>query len=88
MSELSEKDMAEEVYNRLKALNKQEIGQVLDFVEFLKSKAAKGRTKNPLLEYIMSEADPGITLQQVRQELSSIKGNLSDVIIAGREDRV
>jgi len=36
----------------------------------------------------MGEADPGITLQQVRKELSSIKGNLSDVIIAGREDRV
>lgn len=39
------------------------------------------------LTSIKSEADPRITLEQVRQGLSSIKGNLSDLIIQEREAR-
>ncbi|MCK4391511.1 hypothetical protein KAX17_01220 [Candidatus Bipolaricaulota bacterium] len=39
------------------------------------------------LASIKSEADPRITLEQVRQGLSSIKGNLSDLIIQEREAR-
>lgn len=43
--------------------------------------------EGPFLASIMSEADPRITLEQVRQQLSSIKGNLSDLIIQEREER-
>jgi len=48
----------------------------------------KGLRRNPLIEFITAEADPKMTLDAVREQLSSIKGNLADTIIKGREERV
>ena len=39
------------------------------------------------IRYIKEKADRKITLAQVRQELSSIKGNLSEIISRQREER-
>jgi len=44
-------------------------------------------SEEPFLASIRSEADPRITLKQVRQELSPIEGNLSDLIAQQREAR-
>jgi len=81
-------DLPEEIYKKSKALNKEQVSQVLDFIDFLKSKEKKGQIRNPLLEFITAEADPKVTLDAVREQLSSIKGNLADTIIKGREERV
>ena len=81
-------DLSEEIYKKSKALNKEQVSQVLDFIEFLKLKGKKGLRRNPLIEFITAEADPKMTLDAVREQLSSIKGNLSDTIIKGREERV
>ncbi len=81
-------DLPKEIYKKSKALNKEQISQVLDFIEFLKLKEKKGLRKNPLIKFITAEADPEMTLDTVRKQLSSIKGNLADTIIKGREDRV
>jgi len=79
---------SEEIYKRSKTLNKEQISQVLDFIEFLKLKKTKGLRKNALINFITTEADAEITLKAVRQQLSGIKGNLADTIIKGREERV
>ena len=79
---------SEEIYKKSKTLNKEQISQVLDFIEFLKLKKTKGLRKNALINFITTEADPEITLNAVRQQLSGIKGNLADTIIKGREERV
>jgi hypothetical protein len=49
---------------------------VLDFIDFIQEK--KG--VEPFIRYIKEKADREISLAQVRQELSSIKGNLSATI--------
>jgi hypothetical protein len=81
-------DLPKEIYKKSKALNKEQISQVLDFIEFLKLNEKKGRRINPLIEFITAEADPEMTLDTVREQLSSIKGNLADTVIKGREERV
>ena len=81
-------DLPEEIYKKSKALNKEQVSQVLDFIEFLKLKEKKGLRRNPLIEFITAEADPKMTLDAVREQLSSIKGNLADTIIKDREERV
>jgi hypothetical protein len=48
---------------------------VMDFIDFIREK--KGA--EPFIRYIKEKADRKITLAQVRQELSSIKGNLSEI---------
>lgn len=55
--------------------------------EMIKKVREESALVRPFLASIESEADPQITLEQVRQELSSIKGNLSDLIIQEREAR-
>ena len=55
---------------------------------FLKTKETQESLEEPLLASIIREADPGITLDQVRATLRPIAGNLSDVIIVGREERL
>lgn len=76
--------LPEDVYRKLGLLNKGQVLQVLNFMEFLKDTEAK----DSFSDFIASEADPDVTLEQVREELSSIRGNLSDVIISEREDRI
>jgi hypothetical protein len=85
---LLKNDLSEEIYKKSKALNKEQISQVLDFIEFIELKKKKGLRKNPLLDFITAEADSEMTLDAVREQLSGIKGSLADTIIKGREERV
>jgi len=87
-TKLQENDLTDEVYKQLKGLNKVQVSQALDFIAYLKSKETKDLGRNPLIEFIMAEADTKMTLDAVREELSGIKGNLSDTIIEGREERI
>ena len=56
----------------------------MDFIDFIQEKEGA----ESFLRYIKEKADRSITLAQVRQELSSIKGNLSEIISGQREERV
>jgi len=67
----------------LKSLEKKESGEVRDFIDFLQEK--RERDAEPFIRYIKERADPRISLAQVRQGLSSIKGNLSETIFKQRE---
>ena len=75
----------EEILSRIKSLGKREIREVMDFIDFIQEK--RGRKAEPFIRYIKEKADRKITLAQVRQELSSIKGNLSETISKQREER-
>lgn len=85
---LPRENLLEEIYKKSKTLNKEQVSQVLDFITFLKLKEKKGLRKNPLIDFITADADPEMTLDAVRQQLSGIKGNLADTIIKSREERV
>jgi predicted DNA-binding antitoxin AbrB/MazE fold protein len=45
-------------------------------------------TDSEFLRYLETQADEGVTLEQVRAELSTIPGSMAEEIIQGREDRV
>lgn len=81
-------DLSEEIYKRIKVLKEENIAQVLDFIAYLKSKETEDLGQNPLLEFITAEADPEMTLDTVREQLNSIKGNLADTVIECREERI
>ncbi len=71
----------------LETLDTEQVGQVIDFMEFLKAKKTQG-SEDSFVAHIIREADPSVTLEQVRARLSAIKGNLSDVIAQEREERL
>jgi len=79
----SETVAEEEILSRIKSLGKWEIREVLDFIDFIQGK----KEAESFIRYIKKKADRKITLAQVRQELSSIKGNLSETISRQREER-
>jgi len=57
----------------------------MDFIDALQERREK--TADPFFRYLKERADRQISLAQVRQELSPIKGNLSDTISKQREER-
>ena len=76
----------EELLKIIEGLEEKELVEALDFLDFLKER--KNRVaKTEFLDYIKSMADADITLSQVREELNTICGKLSDVVIFQREER-
>jgi hypothetical protein len=71
--------------NRLGELDEEDRAVVGDFVEFLcqrKRKKGKG-----LLEYLRERALPSVSLEQVRADLATITGSLSEVVTQMRQER-
>jgi len=75
----------EELLSRIKSLGKRELREVMDFIDALQER--REQTADPFFRYLKERADRQISLAQVRQELSPIKGNLSDTISKQREER-
>jgi hypothetical protein len=79
--------LTDKVFTLLETLDTEQLGQVIDFMEFLKAKKAQSNGDS-FVTRITREADPSVKLEQVRARLSAIKGNLSDVITQEREERL
>jgi hypothetical protein len=75
----------ERLIDRLRALDEETLAEVEDFVEFLFHKKEKPAT--PLLDMLRGRALPSVTLEQVREDLSTIPGSLSDVVTQLRQER-
>jgi hypothetical protein len=71
--------------NRLRALDAETLAEVEDFVEFLFQK--QGKPARRLLDVLQEHALPAVTLDQVREELSTMTGSLSDVVTQLRQER-
>ncbi len=89
MKAVSEKPMHQQMLEILSALTQEQRIQTLNFMKFLKSQetTSQGKSEDSFLTFITQDAVSGVTLEQVREALSPIQGNLSDVIIQGREER-
>ena len=93
MAIVSNKSISDKVFTLLHTLSSEQLVEVVHFMEFLKTKETeetieKETIEDPFLTYITREADPKVSLDQVRASLESIKGNVSDVVIKGREERL
>ena len=75
----------ERLLDRLRILDPGTLAEVEDFVEFLFQK--KGKPARRLLDRIRERALPSVTLEQVRADLSTITGSLSDVVTQLRQER-
>ena len=76
-----------ELVKIIEGLEEKELEEALDFIDFLKERKKRtGRAE--FIDYIKSIANPNITLSQVRKELSTIQGKLSDIVILQREERI
>jgi hypothetical protein len=71
--------------DRLRTLDAETLAEVEDFVEFLFQK--KGKPARRLLDVLRERALPSVTLEQVREDLSTITGSLSDVVTQLRQER-
>jgi len=72
----------ERIIQAVEQLSEKERQRLLEIIEQTKRRP---KSREFFLDFIKSEADPKVTLAQVRHGLSSIKGNVSDLIIAERE---
>jgi hypothetical protein len=68
----------------LRDLDEATLSEISDFVEFVFQKNEK---KARLLDAVGQRALPSVTLEQVREDLSTIRGSLSDVATQLRQER-
>lgn len=75
----------EQIVDRLRELDEETLGEVGDFVEFVCQK--KGKKGKKLRDFLHARALPSVTLEQVRTDLATITGSLSDVVTELRQER-
>jgi hypothetical protein len=75
----------ERLIDRLRNLDEATLSEIGDFVEFIFQK--KEKKGSSLLDTVRQRALSSITLEQVREDLSTIKGPLSDVVTQLRQER-
>jgi hypothetical protein len=75
----------ERLIERLRDLDEATLSEISDFVEFISQKKAKKGLR--LLDAVRQRALPAVTLEQIREDLSTIKGSLSDVVTQLRQER-
>jgi hypothetical protein len=75
----------ERLIDRLRDLDEATLSEISDFVEFIFQKKEKKGLR--LLDAVRKRALPSVTLEQVREDLSTIKGSLSDVVSQLRQER-
>lgn len=71
--------------DRLCELDEEARAEVGDFVEFLCQR--RGEKGKGFLEYLRERALPSVTLEQVRADLATITGSLSEVVTQMRQER-
>jgi hypothetical protein len=75
----------ERLIERLSDPDEATVSEISDFVEFIcQKKETKGLR---LLDAVRQRALPSVALEQVREDLSTIKGSLSDVVTQLRQER-
>lgn len=67
----------QEILKKLSRLEAQQIAEVLDFIDFLIERKSP---KLPLVEGLTEILGPGVSLEEVRQRLAKISGNMSDSV--------
>jgi hypothetical protein len=75
----------ERLMDRLRNLDEATLSEISDFVEFICQKKETKRLR--LLDAVRQRALPSVALEQVREDLSTIKGSLSDVVTQLRQER-
>jgi hypothetical protein len=74
----------ERLVDRLRELDEETLAEIGDFVEFVCQKKKK---EKKLFDFLRARALPSVTLEQVRADLATITGSLSDVVTELRQER-
>jgi hypothetical protein len=75
----------ERLISRLRDLDEDTLSEISDLVEFISQMKDKKGLR--MLDAIRQRAPPAVTLEQVREDLSTIKGSLSGVVTQLRQER-
>jgi hypothetical protein len=75
----------ERLISRLRDLDEDTLSEISDFVEFISQKKDKKGLR--MLDAVRQRALPSVILKQVREDLSTIKGSLSEVVTQLRQER-
>jgi len=75
----------ERLIGRLRDLDEETLSEISDFVEFISQKKDKKGLR--MLDAVRQRALPSVTLEHVCEDLSTIKGSLSEVVTQLRQER-
>ena len=84
MSAMSDETLKKDIVRDLDRLPPETLREVRDFVDFLMTKRSAGPTPLEATE----EKAPTVSLEEVREQLSTIEGSMAETISDMGEDRV
>jgi hypothetical protein len=84
MKHESQRDAERAVLERMRQLNAQQIGKVLDFIDSLANEKCG---QSSLTQFLSEFKGPTVDLRDVRASLAGITGQLSDVVREQRDER-
>jgi len=74
----------QDILQRIRRLEPQQVADVVDFIEFL---AERNKPASPLLQLLSQTAGSRVGLEAVRERLTKIQGTMSDTVRELRDER-
>ena len=74
----------EDILEKIKCLEPQQIAEVVDFIEFLSERKQK---ESPLVHFLNESLGPPLGLENVRRRLAKIPGKMSETVRELRDER-
>jgi hypothetical protein len=75
---------AQDILEKLKRLEPQQVVEVVDFIDFL---AARRPKESPLAQLLYATSGSRVGLAEVRKRLAKIPGKMSDIVRELRDER-
>ncbi|MFB6272524.1 MAG: hypothetical protein ABEL51_06485 [Salinibacter sp.] len=76
--------LREQIIQAIEQLSEEDQRQILNMIRDWSERPEK---TSDFVDFVAEEADPTVSLAQVRRELGTIQGNLSELISNDREER-
>jgi hypothetical protein len=75
---------AQDILEKIRRLEPQQIAEVADFIDFLAERKLK---RSPLVQFLSGTSGPQLGLEEVRRRLAKIPGKMSEAVRELRDER-
>jgi hypothetical protein len=84
MAQELKKFTEQDILEKIKRLEPQQLAEVVDFIEFL---AERNEKESPRVRFLSQLSGPRVGLEEVRRRLAKIQGKMSDTVRELRDER-
>lgn len=73
-----------EILEKIERLSPRQKAEVVNFIDFVDE---RGAAEDTVVRFLLSRAEPGVDLSEIRRRLAKAPGKMSDTVRALRDER-